>query len=159
VKDNSKRFWSKVDKSAGIDACWIWAARYKTRGYPYGVFDLRQGYVYTHRFAWELTFGSPDQNLCICHKCDNPKCVNPSHLFLGTHAENMQDMVQKKRSRTGCPKNSRRVGFGKLSDDDVRLIRLLREDGTPQSAIAERFNVNQSTVCRIYKGSRLGAVV
>jgi hypothetical protein len=96
-----ERFWAKVDRSGGPDACWLWTA---------GTFRLRNGYgkfgadpaasrtVYAHRFAYELSHGPIPPGLLVCHHCDNPPCCNPAHLFLGTIADNMRDMSDKGRA-------------------------------------------------------------
>lgn len=89
------RFWSKVDKSGGPDACWPWTGALSTKGY--GRFALSTGnYIQANRFSYELTYGSLG-DLFACHRCDNPRCCNPAHLFPGTHQDNMRDMRQKGR--------------------------------------------------------------
>ena len=100
------RFWSRVDKSGGETACWIW--RGATGRADYGVISVAgRGYVLVHRLSYELTSGPIPKGLCICHHCDTPLCVNPAHLFLGTHADNMHDRDRKGRTaslkKTHCP--------------------------------------------------------
>jgi hypothetical protein len=92
---NECRFWDSVDKSGD---CWIWKKYCFNTGY--GCFRIHPNTVYAHRFAWHITYGSiPDGNF-VCHHCDNPPCVNPLHLFLGEHIDNMKDMTIKGRGGT-----------------------------------------------------------
>jgi hypothetical protein len=91
------RFWAKVDKSAGEDACWPWtAARSKL---DYGVFGIGPILVLAHRFAYETTHGTIAAGICVLHRCDNPPCCNPAHHFLGTKLDNSLDMAAKGRWR------------------------------------------------------------
>lgn len=94
------RFWSKVTKS---DKCWIWAGYTNRDGY--GRFRKFDTLVSAHRMSWELTNGEIPATKHVLHRCDNPACVNPSHLFLGTHSDNMQDMYEKKRHGNGKSNN------------------------------------------------------
>lgn len=94
--DLSHRFWSKVDKSG---ECWLWKSSRGPKGY--GQFTVKRGSnpVLTHRLAWELTSGPIEGGLFVLHRCDNPPCCNPEHLFLGTNADNVRDMMSKGRHR------------------------------------------------------------
>lgn len=115
--DPETRFWAKVDRT---DDCWTWTAA--TTGSGYGRFghqNARGGWVAAHRFAYELANGPIPDGMFVCHKCDNPPCVNPSHLFLGTHQDNMRDMDAKGRRRgkelTHCPNGH------EYTDDNIKL--------------------------------------
>ena len=100
MKTLEARFWSKVEISAG-DTCWEWAGSCLKKKLPYGQFSIstRHGRKMwkAHRVSWALVFGNIPEGYLVLHRCDNPKCVRPSHLFLGTAEDNMQDMVRKKR--------------------------------------------------------------
>src|SRR5690606_10401012 len=91
-------FWAKVDKSGGDDACWIWKGGTNKRGY--GRFRSTK-IIPAHKFSYELAFGTIRSDLFVLHKCDNPRCVNPRHLFTGTHLDNMEDRQKKGRTISG----------------------------------------------------------
>lgn len=87
-----ERFWNKVNKT---EACWEWTAAIDPGGY--GAFKVDGKKVNSHRFSWNLHFGSLPEGMLVCHTCDNRLCVRPDHLFLGSHQENHDDMVNKGR--------------------------------------------------------------
>ena len=139
------RFWARMDKSGGPDACWPWLGHRSPRGYGQSS-DLDRKTVRAHRMAWELTFGPFDRSLFVCHRCDNPPCCNPTNLFLGTTNDNMADMVAKGRAAVG-----ERQGSAVLNEDLVREIRASRES---RPAIAKRLGIGTATVDRVRRRLR-----
>lgn len=138
IEKKRARFWSKVNKKNPQD-CWEWKAGLTKNGY--GAFYLGGRNHLASRVAWILTYGPIPRGKCVCHHCDNPPCVNPSHLFVGTRAENSADMVRKRRNPRGAKKP-----LAKLTEKKIRLI---RDDPRPQRAIAKDFGVCQASIHRI----------
>src|SRR5687768_11109897 len=95
------RFWAKVQKTKG---CWLWTARRNKLGH--GMFAPDGRMVLAHRFAWLSAHGAIPAGMLVCHHCDVPACVNPTHLFLGSHLDNMRDMYAKGRRQTRSPLGS-----------------------------------------------------
>src|SRR5688572_1635068 len=146
-----KRFWSKVNKYAP-NGCWEWtASTFVWNGY--GQFSPFHGKTVTaHRFSYELRFGKIPAGKLVCHKCDNRKCVNPAHLFLGTHKDNFLDAVKKGRQAFVSPLCGQDNGNSKLTKTDVIEIRKLYEDGLSQEKIAKLRGISQSQVGNIVRG-------
>lgn len=147
-----ERFWSNVDKSG---ECWVWTAGKDEHGY--GNIKIEGRRVATHRFSYATFVGAIPDGLCVCHRCDNPSCVRPDHLFVGTQKANCQDRQQKGRS--GFQRYPELVKCGeahhaaKLTEKRVRLMRALRAElGTPYAELAALFNVTTNTAHRACVG-------
>lgn len=154
-----------------IGECWKWRGKpVGPRRQQYGRFSVGREIVRAHRLAFFLFHGFISNSLFVLHRCDHPLCVNPNHLFLGTHADNIKDEVSKGRARkrplvngvsglvykTGRGKHS---GMRKLSEDDVLRIRQLLYQRESDTDIARKFGVAISTVSRIAHGDTWKHVV
>lgn len=139
------RFMAKVSVATG-DSCWPWkgAKSGKTGKGSFDVFGSRQ---LAHRVSYMLFVGPIPDGMCVCHRCDVPACVNPSHLFLGTQADNLADMKEKDRHAKGS-----KSGRSKLNEDEVRTIRSLLTQGKTQDSIARQFGVVRTVISRIGSG-------
>lgn len=148
-----ERFWGKV--SIGDD-CWLWTARMDSRD-RYGLFYFSptQRHRGAHTVAWELWNGPVPEGMEVCHNCpggDNPRCVRPGHLFVGTHADNMADRMAKGRTARG--EQMRGSGGRGLTEDVVREIRRRAAAGESQHSIARSLGVDNGNVCRIVNRKR-----
>jgi hypothetical protein len=145
----TERFWAKVLQGAPNE-CWPWMA--STTGSGYGAFSRPGGQrVPAHRFAWEMANGTIPPGLFVCHTCDNKKCVNLAHLWLGTQSENMRDASMKGLLTGGGPPGERNGG-AKLTPAQVTAIRSAYKEGEPIRAIARRFPISRSAVQFICQG-------
>jgi hypothetical protein len=143
----AERFWSHV--AIGLpDECWEWqAARYK---YGHGKTAISNHSIQAHRLAYELTYGTIPDGLLICHKCNNPPCCNPQHLYAGTYTDNMQDSIKAGTAHYLPPMIGQQNPRAKLTNESVQLIRkLYAEGGIFISYLAKRFNVSSTTIAKI----------
>jgi len=171
------RFWAKVKKSPG---CWVWTGSRLATGY--GRLKARGKHYGAHRMAYELTFWAVPSGMCVLHRCDNPPCVRPDHLFLGSNRDNVADKVAKGRQARGDTHGSRtrpdrvprgerngahlhpetrprgeRVNTSRLTRKQVLEIRaLVQSRNATQRAIAERLGVNRMTISRAVAGTSWG---
>jgi len=141
VLSDVKRFWSKVD-IGGPDECWEWMA--VRHPFGHGKIKVDGQYEYAHRVAYSLERGALGDDL-VLHKCDNPPCVNPNHLYLGDHSDNLKDAYE----RGGQERSS------KLSENQVREIKRKLQDGdTSQRELAEEYGVVRGCISNIATGRR-----
>ena len=145
MKPLSERLWSHVDRREP-DECWPWTASTNNQGY--GQIEEANGKrvcrrsLYAHRVVWSLVFGPIPDGMEVCHKCDTPRCCNPSHLFLGTHGDNMADMARKGRAANNTIK---------LSPQQVLEIRRAFAPKPKRgvvTALSRAYGVSLSTIIR-----------
>jgi hypothetical protein len=152
-----ERFWSKVSKS---ETCWTWTAKKRPGGY--GLFSLGGKMLQAHRVSWTFENGEIPDGMDVCHKCDNPSCVRPDHLFLGTHTDNMHDMIAKGREnmygrKSAVPKSTRGENShtAKLTLLQVTEIRrLYAEEHVRVGQLAKLFGVCHSNISLIVHSKR-----
>lgn len=132
------RFWAKVNKTP---SCWLWTAGLVN---GYGTFGINYMTLRSNRVSYALHKGPIPKGLQVCHSCDNPACVNPDHLFLGTNHDNVLDKVKKKRQAKG-----EKSALSKLKESDILAIRKMN---VRQEDIAKKFNIDQSNVSYIKSG-------
>ncbi len=145
-KKETARFWAKVDRR-GSDDCWVWTAGTAN---GYGHFSLKRKTLKAHRISFSLNSGKAiPRGLMVCHKCDNPPCVNPAHLFLGTCKENINDARQKGRHSSATPGEEH--PRSKLSNQAVADIRRLFGDGRSKKSLAKQFAIGRTQIQRIIK--------
>lgn len=142
------RFWARVDRSQGDNACWPWTGARKPFGH--GNLSWHGRYDVAHRIAYELTVGPITPGAVIRHRCDNPPCCNPRHLVPGTHADNVRDAHDRGRCATG-----ERSGTAKLTAAEVAEIRQrYAAGGVRQRDIAADYRVSQTLIGLIVRGKR-----
>ena len=144
LQTREDRFWLLVDKSAGPAACWPWRGRLSDEGY--GRKKIGSRCIAAHRVAMLYSGIDLPADRVACHRCDNRSCCNPSHLFIGTPADNVADCIAKGRFPSG-----ERAGSAKIS---AKTALAIRNDGRTQIQIAAHYGVSQSLVSAIKTGLR-----
>lgn len=134
-----ERFWKKC-RMLEVDDCWMWLSGLFSNGY--GQFWKKSGSIPAHRFAWQVSHGrEAPKDLHVCHTCDNPLCVNPAHLFLGTALDNKLDCVSKGRHARG-----EKVNPATLTDEQVLQVREGYENGSTIKHLARKFKTSQGAI-------------
>jgi hypothetical protein len=157
----AERFWGKVDRSAGPDSCWPWLGARNAQGY--GRVSVNRRNRQAHRVAFELAGGTLDRGQVACHRCDNPPCCNPTHVFAGTHGDNSADMVAKGRSTAGDRNPSRlyperqvrgeQQHSAKLSDESVLALRQRwAMGGLTKRGLAREIGLSETALRRLLGG-------
>ncbi len=142
IREVGVPFWDRVDRSGGIDSCWLWTgARYGCSPYGHWWSPEARHDMATHRYVASLAYGALPVDAVVLHSCDEPACCNPLHLIVGTQRQNIRDMYQKGRGRQGAAHSGR-----KLTDDDVREV---FASGGTNGEIAARFGISKTTVSHI----------
>ena len=147
MKDTLQKFNDRLSPEA-LTGCWLWNGAYTGNGYP-AFTPSHNGYDGAHRWAYRLYVGEVGDKL-VCHSCDNPACVNPAHLFLGTHKDNQQDCSKKGRLG-GRVRPGQRNGMAKLTNQQAEEIRKAGKTLTA-TQLAVSYEVCKQTICNILNG-------
>jgi hypothetical protein len=138
----ARRFWVKVQKG---DGCWMWTGSMGAQGY--GVIKRAGRFSGAHRISYELNVGEIPEGLIVRHRCDNPSCVRPDHLELGTRADNARDKMLRSRQARGS-----QHGWSKLNDEQVAEVRQLYQSGESCNGIAQRFDMSPEAIYNVVIG-------
>jgi hypothetical protein len=134
-----------------MSGCWLWSGACSREGY--GHIRIGAKVCLAHRVSYALSHGEVPADLCVCHRCDTPACVNPEHLFLGTNAANVRDRSNKGRSRGGANAGIAHP-MARLGPDEIRWISQQRERGVRQREIAASLGVSQAHISNVLSGKR-----
>jgi hypothetical protein len=150
VRTVEERFWSKVAIGSPGE-CWEWQRSRRGGGYGQFRVSVGQSPQRSSRVAWTLACGPIPDGLWVLHRCDNPPCCNPAHLFLGSAIDNHWDMTVKGRARDFRTMPYAQVveGVRHLTDDEIRLARRLHDAGDSCRSIARRLGVAHTTISRL----------
>lgn len=138
------RFWEKIDKSEP-NGCWLWMACRNTAGY--GEINIVPGrHALAHRISYEIANGPIPEGANVLHECDNPPCCNPAHLFLGTQADNVKDMLEKGRENRTRNLRGEQTSWAQLNAAKVRAIRQRWAAGERQVDLAAEYGISQAAI-------------
>lgn len=145
-----ERFWRHVEQT---DGCWLYHGSHKSGSHPYGRYWAQGRMHGAHRFSYEITHGPIPPGMAVCHSCDNPQCVRPTHLWVGSHRDNTQDMMRKGRRPMG-----EALPHAKLTDEQVAELR--RRYHRPSyrvsniNQLADEYGISRAHAKRIVSGGR-----
>lgn len=146
-----ERFWAKVDTSGD---CWLWTAARMPKGYGLLWYAPERRTIMAHRVAWIIAYGEIPDGMEVLHRCDNPPCVRLDHLFLGTQADNVQDMLGKGRGYLDGPHQAARGsqhGQAKVTEAQVVEIRTKRAAGVHWDALRGQYGLSETSLANIVK--------
>lgn len=175
-----RRFFSGIKKDS-TTGCWEWSGTKNNHGY--GMMGVCTDAILVHRYSWMHHYGEIPDGLIVCHKCDNPPCANPEHLFLGTHKDNVHDKILKGRDintrnalkstnalktkntlrakgvlKVKDPSKARSRSDTKLTPEQVKEIKFLLRGGVKQAHVAKQFSVSRTTIMFINQGKTWGHI-
>lgn len=141
----SKKILSKINRT---ESCWLWAGALDRKRYGICTVDYKN--YRAHRYVYAVYNGDIPSGMLVCHKCDNPSCVNPEHLFLGTAKQNSEDMISKNRFP-----HSENHPNAKLTNEQVKLI---RQDNRTDGIIAKEYGISRERISAIQRGAAYAKV-
>jgi hypothetical protein len=146
-RSTQERFEQKVRKT---ETCWYWLGPVSNSGY--GLMSFSKKRRSAHRLSFELFNGEIPLGMCICHRCDNKICVNPTHLFIGTYADNNRDCANKGRANNSGNLRGDNHPRATLTESSARMAKSLASSGVKKTVIAERLKVNPSVIYDVCNG-------
>ena len=145
-------FWSQVPGTQSPDHCWEWSGSRTLGGY--GTLSFRRRRVYAHRLSVTLAGIDVPEGMVVMHSCDNPPCVNPAHLRVGTQEDNVRDKVEKGRHYAGVRPMGSEHHAAKLAEEDVREMRRNHRPGDSRRALAAKYGVSSSAIDAVLDGRK-----
>jgi hypothetical protein len=145
--DRTERFFTKLTGEPN-SGCWLWMGTLNHKGYGEFYFSPEHGIVMAHRASWAIHNGPVPEGMCVLHRCDVRSCVNPTHLFLGTVADNNRDMMAKGRHVAHRPKG---VSNGRAKITEAQALEIKRSQ-EPAPVISAQYGISQSMVSQIRSG-------